>query len=125
MARLKVDLKTLASRERELRQQLKQVRVQARVIERAERQARTERVAVLAEKFGILHITDTVLAATFKKLAAENPPSTESAKDTDTVEDAAEETRTRPPETAPGPADETAQAGGASSESRKRWPFGS
>ena len=122
MARVKADLKTLAQRERELRAQLKQVRVQARAIERAARLARTERVAALAEKFGILHIPDTVLASSFKKLAAENPPSTESAKDADTVAGGAEDdARTQPVGT------ETAQSGNdsaAPADARKRWPFG-
>lgn len=123
MARLKVDLKILAARERELRDQLRALKKQARAIERAERSARTERVAALAEKFGILHIADTVLAAAFKKLAAENPPSTEAAKDADTVVGAAtDDARTQPVET------ETAQGGNDSAapavDARKRWPFG-
>lgn len=122
MARVKVDLKTLAMRERELRDQLRALKKQARAVERAERQARTERVAALAEKFGILHISDTVLASAFKKLAAENPPSTESAKDADTVAGAAtDDARTQPVGT------ETAQGGNdsaAPADARKRWPFG-
>ncbi|MEK7116204.1 MAG: hypothetical protein AAB879_02300 [Patescibacteria group bacterium] len=121
MARTKLDLMTLAARERELRDQLRALKKQARVIERAERQARTERVAGLAEKFGILHIGDTVLATAFKKLAAENPPSTESSKDADPVANAGkDDARTQPADA------ETAQAGSASAEGegRKRWPFG-
>ena len=120
--RTKLDLKTLAARERELRDQLRALKKQARVIERAERQARTERVATLAEKFGILHIADTVLAGAFKKLAAENPPTTESDKDADTVAGAAkDDARTQPVET------ETAQVNNdsaAPADARKRWPFG-
>ncbi len=122
MARTKLDLKTLAKRERELRDQLRAIKKQARAIERAERQARTERVAALSEKFGILHIADTVLATAFKKLAAENPVPTESSKDADTVAGAAkDDARTQPVGT------ETAQVhndSGAAADARKRWPFG-
>lgn len=122
MARLKVDLKTLAQQERGLRAKLKQIRVQARAIERADRAARTERIGALSEKFGILHIADTVLAAAFKKLAAENPPPAELAKDAHTADGAGkDDARTQPVGT------ETAQGGSESAapaDARKRWPFG-
>lgn len=131
MARVKVDLKTLAARERNLRDQLRALKKQGRAIERAERQARTERVAALAEKFGILHIPDTILAASFKKLAAENPPPTESAKNADTVEGAEEEEEARTQPTGHSDATtslahvaETAQAASVAAEGRKRWRIG-
>ncbi len=128
MPRVKRNAQSLLDRERELREQLKHIRQQRRAAEEAAHQARLARVGVLAEKFGIAHVPDTVLAAEFKRIAAEHPApaATESPADdaTDTV-DAGEVTQTPSGDAtapaAPGAehAAETAEAGG----DRKRWPW--
>lgn len=124
MARL-IDLKTLAARERELRDQLRGLKKQARSIERAERNARLQRIAELADKFKIAHIQDTVLAAEFKRIAAEHPVpvATESPVDDTAEAGAATQTPARDavaqvdPETER--ATETAEVGGET----KRWKW--
>lgn len=70
MARIKMDLKRLSEKESELREQLAQLKKQQRLAERRERETHLQRVAELAEKFGILNFPDTVLAAEFKRIAA-------------------------------------------------------
>ena len=126
MARLKIDPKTLAARERELRDELKRVRQQRRQAEDATRQARLARVGELADQFKITRIQDTVLAAEFKRIAAEHPvpAATESpANSADDTAEAGDVTQTptnaaahASPESAEG-AVETAGGGGA----HKRW----
>lgn len=121
MARNKIDVSTLTAREQELRAELKKLRLKRREIERAELSARGERIVALAEKFGILWLPDTIFAAIFKKLAAENPPTSESPESGDTDES---EVRTQTPESATeqaaaGSSPETAQQIGQ--DSRKRW----
>ncbi len=72
MARVKMDLKRLSEKESELREQLAQLKKQQRLAERRERETHLQRVAELAEKFGILNFPDTVLATEFKRIAAEH-----------------------------------------------------
>ncbi len=128
MPRVKRNTQSLLDRERGLREQLKHVRQQRRAAEEAAHQARLARVGALAEKFGIAHVPDTVLASEFKRIAAEHPApaATESLADdaTDTAE--AGEGAQTPSCDAAAPAApeaehamETAGAGGE----RKRWPW--
>lgn len=128
MARVKHNTQSLLTRERELRDELRRVRQQRRAAEEAAHQERLARVGALAEKFGIAHVPDTVLAAEFKRIAAEHPApaATESPADdtTDTAE--AGEVAQTPSGDATAPAApgaehaaETAEAGG----DRKRWPW--
>jgi hypothetical protein len=123
------DTKTLLNRERELREELKRIRQQRRAAEGAARQARLARVGALAEKFGIAHVPDTVLAAEFKRIAAAHPApaATESPADDaiNTAEASGGEAQT-PAGDAAAPAApeaehavETAEAG----TERKRWPW--
>jgi len=122
------DTKSLLNRERELREELKHVRQQRRAAEDAARQARLARVGALAEKFGIAHVPDTVLAAEFKRIAAEHPVAAamESPADdaADTTEAGGEAQTPTGDATAPAApvaehAAETAEAGAE----RKRWPW--
>lgn len=126
MARLKVDLKTLAARERELRDELKHVRQQRRAAEDAARQTRLARVGELADKFNITHIPDTVLTSEFKRIAAEHPVPAATESPTNSADDTAESgdvaqtpasgtAAQTEPETER--ATETADSGGG----RKRW----
>lgn len=88
MARVKMDLKRLSEKESELRKQLAQLKKQQRLAERREHGAHLQRVAELAEKFGILNLPDTVLAAEFKRIAAEHHDAggTEKTAEVDTTE---------------------------------------
>lgn len=128
MPRVKRNTQSLRNRKQELREELKQINQQLRAAAEAERQARLARVGELADKFNITHIPDTVLAAAFKKLAAENPApaATESPADnaTDTAEaDGVAQTPTGDAAAPAAPvaehAAETAEADGE----RKRWPW--
>lgn len=122
MARSKRNTKSLLDREHELREELKRVRQQRRAAEEAARQTRLARMGELAEKFGISHVPDTVLAAEFKRIAAQHPAPASAESPTDDANDTAEagEVAQTPigDATAPAaPAAETVEAGG----DRKRW----
>ncbi len=128
MARVaKHDKETLLARKRALHEEQKQVNRLLREAEEAERQARLARVGVLAEKFGITHVPDTVLAALFKKLAAENPAPAAAESPVDDTDDTAEAGGAAQTPSgaitpaAPGAerAAETAEVG----DERKRWPW--
>lgn len=101
----KHDPKSLDEREAELRAELKRVRQQRRAAAEAERQARMTRIVELAERFRLDQLSDTVLAAEFKRISEHH-----AAPESDDTGD--DETRTQPAEpTSPTPA-ETAQAAG-------------
>lgn len=111
MAQTKTNSSSLDAREAALEKKLKKIRARRREIERAERAARGERIVGLAVKFGVLGLPDTLFAATFKKLAAENPPAPDSTESANTDEDASA-ARTQPAENSTPAPVETAQPGG-------------
>lgn len=90
MSRMKRNTKSLLDREHVLRDELKRVRQQLRAAEDAARQAWRARVGELAEKFGIAHVSDTVLAAEFKRIAAEHPAPAATESHADDADDTAE-----------------------------------
>lgn len=134
MPKVKFDLASIAAQERELRDKLRELKKQQRALARAEQDARLRRVAELADQFGITHLSDTLLAAEFKRLAAAHPPATEPADTTGTVAGDREEARTPASEPAaagasPGSEAETAQSssesGGESDSKKRRFGWGS